>query len=215
MSDKPKIAIIGGTGALGAGIAGRLARAGYPVVIGSRDAAKAGAAALEIGDGVTGSDYAGAASAAEIVILAVPWSVHEATLADLAPVLKGRILVDAVVPLVPPKVSVVQLPEGGSAAQIAQDTLGDEVRVVGAFHNIGAAKLAGEGDLGCDVLVSGNDKEAKATVIALCEVLGSRGIDCGPIQNAAAAEAMTSLLIGINRRYKASAAGIRITGIDK
>lgn len=214
MSEKSTIAIIGGTGALGAGLAGRLGRAGYPVVIGSRDADKAAAAAHEIGSGVIGKDYRGAASEAEIVILAVPWSVHAQTLEELAPVLSGRILVDAVVPLVPPKVSVVQLPEGGSAAQIAQERLGPDVRVVGAFHNIAAAKLEGDGDLGCDVLVSGNDAEAKQAVIALCAALGSRGIDCGPIQNSAAAEAMTSLLIGINRRYKVASAGIRIAGLE-
>lgn len=214
MSDAKTIAVIGGTGALGAGLAGRLSRAGHQVVIGSRDPARAAEAAAKIGPGVRGSSWREAAEAASIVIFAVPWSAHAETLDEIAPVLEGRILVDAVVPLVPPKVSVVQLPEGGSATKIAQDRLGPGVRVVGAFHNIGAAKLAGEGDLGCDVLVCGNNAEARKEVIELCGVLGSRGIDCGPVENAAAAEAMTSILIGINRRYKVQAAGIRITGLD-
>lgn len=214
MADGKTIAVIGGTGALGAGLAGRLSRAGHAVVIGSRDPARAAAAAAEIGSGVSGASLREAAAAASIVIFAVPWSAHAETLDEIAPVLEGRILVDAVVPLVPPKVSVVQLPEGGSATRIAQERLGSGVRVVGAFHNIGAAKLAGDGDLGCDVLVCGNDPEARKQVIELCSILGSRGIDCGPVENAAAAEALTSILIGINRRYKVSSAGIRITGLD-
>ncbi len=208
------IAVIGGTGALGAGLAGRLARAGHPVLVGSRDPVRAAAAAAGIAPGVRAASYAEAAAAADIVILAVPWSVHAATLDELAPVIEGKIVVDAVVPLVPPKVSVVQLPPGGSATALAQARLGPGVRVVGAFHNIGAAKLAGDGDLGCDVMVCGDDAGAKAAVIALCATLGSRGIDCGPVANSAAAEAMTSILIGINRRYKVSSAGVRITGLE-
>jgi NADPH-dependent F420 reductase len=107
----------------------------------------------------------------------------------------------------------VQLPPEGSAAQIAQSLLGDEVRVVSAFHNVGAAKLHGGGSVDCDVLVFGNSKEAREAVMALADAAGTRGIDGGVLANSAAAEALTSILIGINRRYKVDGAGIRITGL--
>lgn len=214
MSQKARIGILGGTGALGTGLAGRLAKAGYPVVIGSRTRDKAEEAARELGAGIEADTNLGAAQKADIVILAVPYASHAAILDEIAAAVAGKIVVDAVVPLVPPKVSVVQLPASGSAAKDAQDRLGDGVRVVAAFHNIGAAKLAGDGDVGCDVMVCGNDAEARAAVVELANAIGTRGIECGPIANAVAAEALTSILIGINRRYKVAGAGIRITGID-
>lgn len=218
MSNRPTLAIIGGTGALGSGLALRWAAAGYPVILGSRTADKARAAALEIRPGngapaVRGEDNLTAATLADIVVLAVPFSHHDITLDEIRPVVQDKIVVDAVVPLVPPKVANVQLPPQGSAGQIAQERLGTTTRVVSAFHNVGAAKLHSGADIGCDVLVCGNDKEARDTVIGLTEAIGMRGIDAGPIANSAAAEAMTSILIGINRRYKVDCAGIRITGI--
>jgi 8-hydroxy-5-deazaflavin:NADPH oxidoreductase len=126
---------------------------------------------------------------------------------------QGKIVVDAAVPLVPPKVSTVQLPTEGSAAQIAQRLLGDGVKVVSAFHNIGAAKLRAGERADCDVLVFGNDKESREVVIALAGDVATRGVDGGVLANSAAAEALTSVLIGINRRYKVPGAGIRITGL--
>lgn len=218
MNTRPTLAIIGGTGALGSGMAKRWAAAGYPVVVGSRSADKArdAAALIETGNGappVRGDSNVGAASQADIVVLAVPFSNHDATLDELKDVLGGKIVVDAVVPLVPPKVAQVQLPPQGSAGQIAQERVGATAKVVSAFQNIGAGKLQNGGDVGCDVLVCGNDKEAREVVIGLADALGARGIDAGPIANAAAAEAMTSILIGINKRYKVDCAGIRITGI--
>jgi NADPH-dependent F420 reductase len=126
---------------------------------------------------------------------------------------QGKIVVDAVVPLIQPKVSTVQLPERGSAAQIAQDLLGEGVRVVSAFHNVGASKLHHGERADCDVLVFGNDKAARDTVIELANLVASRGVDGGVLANSAAAEALTSVLIGINRRYKVPGAGIRITGL--
>jgi hypothetical protein len=114
---------------------------------------------------------------------------------------------------VPPKVSLVQLPAQGSAAQAAQDRIGDAARVVSAFHNVAAAKLRKGGAVECDVLVFGNDLAARVAVIELCEALGTRGIDGGVIANSVVAEALTAVLIGINRRYKVDGAGIRITGI--
>lgn len=216
----PIIAILGGTGALGSGMAMRWAAAGYPVILGSRspDKARAAAALIATGHGappVRADSNVGAAAAAEVVVLAVPFSHHEATLAEIKDVVAGKIVVDAVVPLVPPRVAVVQLPPEGSAGQIAQQRLGDDVRVVSAFQNVGAAKLQAGGPIACDVLVCGNDPEARGTVLALAAAAGTRGIDAGPIANAAAAEAMTSLLIGINRRYGVDCAGIQITGIAR
>lgn len=214
----PTLAIIGGTGALGVGLAMRWAAAGYPVVIGSRSREKGEATAREIKPGngappVRGDDNVNAARAGDIVVIAVPFSNHAAILDEIKGCVAGKIVVDAVVPLVPPKVSLVQLPAQGSAAQIAQALLGAGVRVVSAFHHIGAAKLRSGGAVDCDVLVFGNDREARDIVIGLADAIGARGIDGGPIANSVAAEALTSVLIGINRRYKVDGAGIRITGI--
>ncbi|MGZ5140341.1 MAG: NADPH-dependent F420 reductase [Burkholderiales bacterium] len=219
MKQIPTLAIIGGTGALGTGLAMRWAAAGYSVVLGSRsrDKAEAAARAIEPRNGapaVRGEDNVSAASAGDIVIIAVPWSNHDAMLEEIKPHVVGKIVVDAVVPLVPPKVALVQLPAQGSAAQIAQERLGDVARVVSAFHNVAAAKLQSGGDIDCDVLVFGNDREARDAVITLADAAGTRGIDGGAIANSVAAEALTSVLIHINRRYKVAGAGIRITGIS-
>jgi hypothetical protein len=214
---RPTIAIIGGTGDLGSGLAERWAAAGYPIVLGSRARDKAIAAAKEMttvsGAAITGDDNLSAAQAADIVVIAVPYSNHDAILNELKPALAGKIVVGAVVPLKPPKVSTVQLPEAGSAAAEAQRILGDTVRLVTAFHNVGAAKLRGGGPIDCDVLVCGDDKDARDAVIALADAAGTRGVDGGALANSVAAEALTSILIGINRRYKVSNAGIRITGL--
>jgi NADPH-dependent F420 reductase len=213
--DLPIVAVVGGTGDLGGGLARRLARAGYSVVIGSRSADKAAAAAAElaaIGD-VRGLNNRDAAAAADIVILTVPFATQGAILDDIRPVVSGKIVVDTTVPLQPPKVSRVQLPAEGSAAQIAQSVLGDSATVVSAFHNVSAAKLTKDEAPDCDILVFTDDKEAGASVVDLIARIGMRGLRGGPLANSAAAEAMTSVLIAINRRYKVSdGAGIRVTG---
>jgi NADPH-dependent F420 reductase len=213
---KPSIAIMGGTGDLGSGLAFRWARAGYPIVIGSRSRDKAMAAAAEMtaanpGIVATGDDNVAAAKQADIILIAVPFSNHDAVLAEIRDAVQGKIVVDAAVPLVPPKVSVAQLPPQGSAAKIAQNLLGEGVRVTSAFHNVGAKKLRDGGEIDCDVLVFGDDKAAKDIVVELAAAAGMRGIDGGALANSAAAEALTSVLIGINRRYKVPDAGIRIT----
>jgi NADPH-dependent F420 reductase len=217
MSERPTIGIIGGTGDLGSGLAKRWAAAGYDVIIGSRSREKAEAAARELAEGGPGSlrgdDNLGAARSGDVIVLAVPYASHNATLEELRDAVRGKIVVDAAVPLVPPKVSTVQLPPEGSAAQIAQTLLGGEVLVVSAFHNVGAAKLHAGGSVDCDVLVFGNNKEAREAVMALADAAGTRGVDGGVLANSAAAEALTSILIGINRRYKVDGAGIRITGL--
>ena len=211
----PVVAIIGGTGTLGKGLASRWAAAGYPLVIGSRDAAKAAAAAASIPAGapaVRGADNLSAARAADIVVLAVPFGNHLGILEEVRDALPGKILVDTTVPLVPPKVATVQLPPEGSVAIAAQRFLGPAVRVVSAFQNVAAHKLQTGQPIDCDVLVCSDDKAARETVIGLAEAIGLRGIDAGPLANSVAAEALTSILIGINRRYKVDGAGIRITG---
>src|SRR5215470_19746335 len=210
---KRTIAILGGTGDLGSGLAKLWLAAGHTVVVGSRSATKAQDFAKELGGNAEGYDNFNAAKAADIVVLSVPFASHEATITDIKAAVQGKIVVDAAVPLVPPKVSTVQLPAEGSAAQIAQRLLGDGVRVVSAFHNVGAAKLHAGGRADCDVLVFGNDKDARETVIGLANEVANCGLDGGVLANSVAAEALTSVLIGINRRYKVSGAGIRITGL--
>jgi NADPH-dependent F420 reductase len=217
LQDQPVIAILGGTGDLGSGLARLLARAGYAVVIGSRahDKAAQSAAALmaHIGGDIRGAGNRDAAAAGDIVILCVPYSNHDALLEEIKPVMNGKILVDAVVPLVPPKVSVVQLPAAGSPALVAQRLLGPQVRVAAAFHNVGAKKLHSGEKADCDVLVFSDDAGVREQVIALADAVATRGVDGGVLANAVAAEALTSVLIAINRRYKIPGAGIRITGL--
>ena len=211
----PILAVLGGTGAEGAGLAIRWARAGYRVIVGSRSAERARAAAAELGSAnVEGMANLDAAKAADIAVLTVPFAAQKATLAEIAKALQGKILVDVTVPLVPPKVARVQLPPEGSAAQIAQAVLGDGVRVVSAFQSVSAHRLRDpDRRIDCDVLVCGDDADARERVVALAAAAGMRGIHAGPLANAAASEALTSVLIAINRRYKVPDAGLRITGL--
>lgn len=211
-SQKPVIAILGGSGALGGGLARRWAAAGYPVVIGSRTADKAAAAAAALGAEAAGMDNPAAAAAGDIVVLTVPFAQQAAVLGAVKPALAGKILIDVTVPLVPPKVARVQLPASGSAGQAAQTLLGDDVRVVSAFQNVAAIHLQGDGPIDCDVLVCGDDKAARATVIDLVNDAGMRGLHGGALANAAATEALTSVLIFLNKHYGAHA-GIRVTGM--
>jgi 8-hydroxy-5-deazaflavin:NADPH oxidoreductase len=206
-----KIAIIGGTGNLGSALAWRLARAGREVVIGSRTVESAAAKAAELGHGLRGLANVEAAAAADLVFVTVPFAAQANTLEVIKPFVAGKI-VDTTVPLMPPKVMRVQLPPEGSAAAKAAAILGDGVRVVSGFHNVAAHKLAQDGDVECDILVFGDEKAARAEVVALADAIGLRGIHGGALVNAAAAEAMTSLLIFINKNYQVDGAGIRITG---
>lgn len=221
---KPVLAILGGTGDLGTGLARRWAQAGYTVIIGSRTADKAEAAAVALRDWlaerdistdrVRGTDNLAAAEAAAIVALTVPFSHQTSTLEQVRPALQGKILIDVTVPLVPPRVARIQLPEAGSAGQIAQALLGEDVQVVSAFQNVAAHHLQEGNTLDCDVLVCGNSKEAREAVIELVQACGMRGFHAGVIDNAAAAEALTSVLIFINKQYSAHA-GIRLTGLPE
>jgi NADPH-dependent F420 reductase len=222
MSDTlPTLAVLGGTGAEGGGLAFRWAHAGYKVIVGSRSAEKAQAGAAELNallgsEAVRGMDNLSAAKQADISILTVPFSAQKPTLADVAPALDGKILVDVTVPLVPPKVNRVQLPADGSVVEAMQRMLGAGVRVVSAFQNVSAHHLK---DLHhvveCDVLVTGDDPAAREIVVQLANAAGLRGIHAGPLCNSVAAEALTSILISINQRYKIAGSGIRITGLPE
>ncbi len=207
-----KIAIVGGTGNLGSALAWRLARAGNSVIIGSRSAEAASAKAAELGHGLTGAANADAAQNADLVFVTVPFAAQESTLAEIAPFVAGKIVVETTVPLVPPKVMRVQLPAEGSAAARAAVLLGENVRLVSAFHNVAAHKLAQDVNVDCDILVFGDEKAARTEVVALADQIGLRGVHAGALVNSAAAEAMTSLLIFINKNYQVDGAGIKITG---
>ena len=218
MTDAIKsIAILGGTGDLGGGLARQWSRAGYRILIGSRTLEKgqaaAGALLTEFPDlNVTGHENLEAATAADLVVLTVPFEHQLSTLEAVRPGLTGKILIDVTVPLVPPRVGRVQLPEAGSAAVQAQEFLGEDVQVVSAFQNVGAVHLQEDHDIQCDVLVTGDKRAARDQVIALVEAVGLRGWHAGPLANAAAAEALTSVLITINRHHSIEGSGIVITG---
>ncbi len=217
------IAVIGGTGKEGKGLTMRWAHAGHSVIIGSRDAARAEAAASEL-NGLLGKDApavrglgnADAAQAAEVVVLSVPYEAHHATLEMITDGAQGKVLIDVTAPLDPAnKKKAYPVPEG-SAGVAAQQFLGENVRVVSAFQNISYTHLANvEEDLGCDVLVCGNDKAAKQIVIALAKDAGMAAFDAGPIENAVVAEGLTAVLININIAFKIKNAGIHLTGVPR
>lgn len=213
------VAVLGGTGKEGSGLALRWALNGYQVIIGSRDAERAASRAAELnatlgGDYLAGMDNAAAAAAADIVVLSVPYSAHQATIESVKAHLGGKILVDLTVPLNPPQVRTVHVPEGKAAALEARSYVGADVRVVAAFQNVSAEKLTRpDMQVDCDVLVCGDDEAAKADVLRLADAAGLRGIDAGALANAVAVEALTPVLLYINKKYSVKGAGIRITGL--
>ena len=219
MTTKPTVAVLGGTGDLGTGLARRWAKAGYTLLIGSRAADKAVAAAAELAALATGTKPQGmsnlhAAKQAQVVVLTVPFANAPALLDEIKDAVQGKLVIDTTVPLMPPRVARVQLPPEGCAALAAQKRLGDGVRVVSAFHNVAAHKLQiVDMALDCDVLVFGDKAEDREVAIAMAEAAGTRGLHAGPLANSAAAEALTSVIIGLNRTYKADGASIRMTGI--
>ena len=219
---KPTLAVIGGTGAEGSGLAVRWAVAGYPILIGSRSAEKATVAAAELRSllaqaavTIGGATNADAATQADIVILSVPYDAQTGTIEQIVAGCQGKVVITVGVPLKPPKVATVWHPPGGSAAQEAQTQLGADVQVVAAFQNVAAGHLK---DLSwqpdCDVLVTGDSKAAKQQAIELAQAAGFVAIDAGPLANAAVVEGLTAVLIGINLRYKVKDSGIRITGLS-
>lgn len=216
-----KIAILGGTGEQGPGLALRWAKAGEEVIIGSRQKEKGERVAAELNQELgkellRGTDNVTAAAAAEVVVLTVPYSAHVSTLETVKQQLKGKIFVDVSVPLDPDNPRRVSMPAAGSAAEEAQQVLGPDVQVVGALQNVSATLLRDmEAVIDCDVLVCGSDKDARATVMQLIERLGIRAIDVGPLEAARQIEPITALLIRLNIRNKVHSAGIRITGLPK
>jgi NADPH-dependent F420 reductase len=215
------IAVLGGTGKEGKGLAYRWAKAGYRVLIGSRASERAIKAASEIierlegSSSVVGTTNRDAAEQADIVVLTVPYAAHRETLEGLKDALKGKLLVDVTVPLVPPKLSKVQMPPAGSAAQEARQIVGDDVEVAAAFQNVSHEHLLEDEELECDVLVTGTSKKARAEVLTLVEAAGLIGWDAGPIENSVVVEGLTSVLININKRYGSKHAGIKITGAPR
>jgi 8-hydroxy-5-deazaflavin:NADPH oxidoreductase len=217
--DGTTVAVVGGTGPQGRGLARRWARAGIPVVIGSRDAGRARATAAELaeatGGQVRGDDNAGAAKAGDVVVVAVPWAGHAALLTGLASVLAGKVVVDCVNPLGFDKRGAFALPVAeGSAAQQAAALLPGST-VVGAFHHVSAVLLEDDGveAVDTDVLVLGDDRSATDLVEALASAVpGMRGVYGGRLRNAHQVEALTANLISINRRYRAHA-GVRVTDV--
>ena len=209
------VSVLGGTGEQGRGLARRFAMAGIRVVLGSRDAARAQAAAVELPGEVSGADNAGAARAGDVVVVAVPWDGHRELLAGLAAELRGKVVVDCVNPLGFDRQGAYALPvEEGSAAQQALALLPDS-RVVAAFHHVSAVLLLDESveTVETDVLVLGDDREATDLVQALASsIAGVRGVYGGRLRNAHQVEALTANLISVNRRYKAHA-GLRVTDV--
>ena len=219
-AERYTIGIIGGTGKEGKGLAYRWAKAGHTVIIGSRQAEKAQAAASDVNlmlgkqDAVAGLENEKAAIRADIVVLTVPFGVHVDMCELLKPYVRGKIFIDVTVPLVPPKVAKVQMPPEGSAAQQAQAILGDDVQVVSAFQNISYEHLIHDDEVACDVLVCG-PKEAREKVIGLVKDAGLVGWSGGVIENSVVVEGLTSVLIGLNKQFGVQDAGIRITGLPR
>ena len=215
------IAVLGGTGKEGKGLAYRWAKAGYKVLIGSRTPPKAINAAEELTmmlggqSSILGLANPEAAAQADIIVLTVPYSAHRSTLESVKDNVQGKLFIDVTVPLVPPKVSKVQMPESGSATQEARDILGENVQVCAAFQNISHEHLLGDSEVSCDVLVTGTNPEARSETIKLVEAVGLKGWDAGPIENSVIVEGLTSVLIGINKKYGSTHAGIQITGVKK
>lgn len=215
------IAVLGGTGREGKGLAYRWARAGYRVLIGSRLSERAVTVASEImqllegSSSVVGTTNLEAAKQAEIIVLTVPYAAHRATLESVRDAIKGKLLIDVTVPIVPPKVTKVQMPPAGSAAQEAKEIVGADVQVVSAFQNISHELLLGEEQIACDVLVTGTSKEARAEALRLVEAAGLTGWDAGPIENSVVVEGLANVLININKQYGSTHAGIRITGVNR
>lgn len=219
MSEISSVAIIGGTGALGGALAVACARAGLRVYLGSRDAQRAHNAAQKVaketGAEVIGMENVACAREGDLVAVTVPYASQADILRSIASAVAGRIVLDTTVPLVPPKVARVQLPKEGSAANRARSILGSDARLVTGFHSISAQKLRAGEKIEGDVLIFSDDVEARETVAGFAKKIGLRGIHAGPLANSVAAEAMTSVLIGINKRYGVGeGAGIIITGIE-
>jgi len=215
------IAVLGGTGKEGKGLAYRWAKAGYRVLIGSRLSERAVTVASEImqllegSSSLVGTNNLEAAQQADIVVVSVPYSAHRETLESVKEALKGKLLIDVTIPVVPPKVTKVHIPAAGSAAQEAQEIVGEDVEVVAAFQSISYKHLLKDEDIDCDVLVTGTSKDARAEALKLVDAAGLTGWDAGPIENSIVVEGLASVLRNINKQYGSTTAGIKITGVSR
>ncbi|PKO11111.1 MAG: NADPH-dependent F420 reductase [Chloroflexi bacterium HGW-Chloroflexi-2] len=215
-----KIAILGGTGKEGMGIGYRWAKAGHEITIGSRQESKALDAAAKLQEmlgneiKIAGKENLEAAKEAELLVLTVPFNAHKAMCEYIKEASQGKIVIDVTVPLVPPKVTKVQMPPAGSATLEAKEIFGENTSVVAAFQNISYEHLVEDGEVACDVLVTGDSKASREAVIKLVQEAGLVGIDAGPIENSVVVEGLTSILIGINKQFGINDAGIKITGIS-
>ena len=214
------VSILGGTGEQGPGMALRWAKAGEEVIIGSRQQEKAERVAAELNQElgqnlIKGLANPDAAAASEVVALTVPFSAHSATLESVKPHLAGKILIDVCVPLDPDNPRKISPPAAGSATEEAQAMLGDATKVVAAFQNVSADELRDhEHAIDCDVLVCGNDREARQVVIRLTEKMGLHAVDAGLAYQARVVEGITALLIGLNMRHKVKGSGVKISGLS-
>jgi hypothetical protein len=211
------LGILGGTGKEGRGLAFRWAKAGYHVILGSRTREKARQAAEALNErlgspSVEGKSNREAAALADIAVLSVPYAAQQETLAEVKSALAGKVLITVTNPINREDRFAVHMPAAGSAAQEAQALLGEGTRVVSAFQHVSHTHLEREGPVPCDILVSGDEPAAKEQVLQLVAAAGMVGWDAGPLRNSMAVEGLLPILLGINKRYKISAAGIRITG---
>lgn len=218
-AERPVIAIVGGTGKEGKGLAYRWARAGYKIVIGSRAAERAAVAAHDLEEllllrgSVTGASNSDAAAQAGVVMLTVPYAAHMEILESIKASTQGKLLIDATVPLQAGRPTKVQMPPAGSAAQEARSVLGENVEVAAAFHTISYEHLLRDEPVDSDVLVTGTSPDARARAIDLVTAAGLKAWDAGPLENSSVSEGLTSLLIHINKKHGSRHAGIRITGV--
>lgn len=213
------VSILGGTGEQGPGMALRWAKAGIEVIIGSRQADRARRVAEELNQElgqelITGMENVAATAAADVVALTVPFTAHRSTLETVKAQLQGKVLIDVCVPLDPENPRKMLPPAAGSATEEAQELLGETVKVVAAFQNVSAHELRHhEHAIDCDVLICGNDRDARQTVMRLVEQMGLHPVDAGLAYNARVIEGITALLIGLNIRHKVKGSGVRITGL--
>jgi hypothetical protein len=213
-----RIAVIGGTGKEGRGLALGWAQAGQTVIVGSRSPERAQQAAGEINatvgrEAASGSTNRGAAIAGDIVVLTVPYDAQETTLWDIRDGVRGKVLVTVTVPIDTGNARRLRVVPGGSAAEEAQTLLGPETHVVAAFQSISHTHLEKTKSIDSDVLVCGDDAGARQEVVRLAALLGLRALDAGPVRNARVVEGLTVVLLEINRRYKSRGSGIRVTGL--
>ena len=215
MNNIEKIGIIGGSGSLGFALSNRLIKESFKVMIGSRSPEKVISKIGEINKDLNVQNLkvqgiGQTARESELIFLTVPFSAHHKTVLEIKPFVQGKIVVDTTVPLVPPKVARVQLPDSGCVARMTQEILGNDVHVVSALHNVAATELAKSQTTDVEVMVFGNNKEARETVIQLISKISLKGWHCGSIDNAVVAESLTPVLIFMNKFYNFNGSGIKI-----